>query len=186
MSKSLGKARDKVTALEEQLSTLAQDKDHVIHELKAELHRCKREMESTQSRLSSSQELFLQLQRELSNFQQLVEELRQANSGRGTSKTHGSLEELIEKLLRELHSNTALASQLQATLLQGSSLRDEADTSFHSYVITTDGEEGAGHRAGGATGRKSTKNASTYVCHTSAAGKPTGEASPSNQDIDFF
>ena len=165
------------------MAVLTSEKDETIQGLKAELRGCKRELESALLRLSSSQELVYQLQKEMSIFQRLVEELRQASSSRGAGGGgNKSLEELIGKLLQELdvsiRSNSALAEQLRSRLSQDSTLNasgDDVDTSFHSYVITTDGERGAGHKERSASSRKSVRNASTYVSHTTVTSKPAGE-----------
>jgi len=179
LSKSLRMARDRVGEVEQHITILSSEKDETIQGLKAELRGCKRELESSLSRLSSSQELVHQLQKEMSVFQRLVEELRRASSSRGGNK---AIEELIGKLLQELdvsiRSNNALAEQLRSRLSQETTLNasgDDVDTRFHSYVITTDGERGAGHKERSVAGKKSVRNASTYVSHTTVTSKPAGE-----------
>ena len=163
---------------------MVKEKTEIIHSLEEELRGSKKELESALSRLSTSQEQVHQLQKKLALYQRLVEELRRATSSHNAGGLR-SFEELVEKLLQELdvsvRSNTALTDQLRSRLSRDNarhSSGEDMETSFHSYVITTDGEGGAEHRerSGGANAhRKSTRNASTYVCHKTVTSKPAGQ-----------
>ena len=173
LSLSLSKAQIQATKLEEQINELVKDKNKVVHDLEGELQASKKELELNQTELTSSRELVQVLRRELTLYQTLVEDLRRASkdAGGATEDVAGergetSLEETVERLLVELdNSMHTLTDQLHSS-----------ETSF-SFTATTGAEQrergGDNH-----THRKSTKNSSTYICHSSSSGpylKPAGQ-----------
>ena len=202
LSLSLTKAKEKATKLEVWIDQLLSEKNQLIHDLEEKLMCSKQELEVSLTQLASSHELVQALQAELAIYQKLVEDLRRANGHKVTGSQTGStedaeegglLKETVEKLLLELNVNISSKNtrtdSLSEHLHQASG--NERETLFqHSYMITMGGHGDAGGgrdecrekemRSGqDHTCVKSTRDASTYVCHktsTSPHAKPTGEA----------